>query len=160
MTELMRRRRALMGQKTAEDWINILPHIDWTDPDGFVTSNLRAITQQMLPITNASTALIPCPFSSNGSYASWANEIGVSRDYAGVFIREYDQSGNYLGSNSKWGGGATTTLSLRTNTAFIRIGFQRYSNSSGDPDNWVLYHPLTINSVSYNTEFNGQKVKA
>lgn len=149
-----------MGAKTNEGWINILPHTDWKDPDGFSYVQLRSVTNQMLPTNNASTVLIPCPFSSNGSYASWANEIGTSAVNAGVIIREYDQNGNYLGSDSKWGGGATSTLSLRTNTAFIRIGFQQNYNSSGDPDNWVLYHPLTINSVSYNTEFNGQKVKA
>ena len=157
---LMQRRRALMGMKTDDDWINILPHTDWTDPNGFVYFQLRSITSQMLPTNNNSTALIPCPFSSNGSYASWADEIGASRDNAGVIIREYDRNGNYLGSTSKWGGGATTTCSLRTNTAFIRIGFQRHFNSYGDPDNWVLYHPLTINSVAHNTEFNGQKVRA
>lgn len=160
MTELMRRRRALMAGEKNESWINIIPGQDWTNAEGFVESPLRSVTNQMLPTNNASTVLIPCPFSSNGSYTSWANEIGLQPGGAGVPIREYDQNGNYLGADSKWGGGATTTFSLRTNTAFIRIGFQRGSVSGANPDDWVLYHPLTINSVSYNTEFNGQKVKA
>lgn len=154
---LMDRRRALMGQKTDEDWINMLLYTDWTNPSGFIYHQFRSITNQMLPTNNASTVRIPCPFTSDGKYTSWrpARPGG-----AGVYIREYDQNGNFLGSNSKWGGNATTTLSLRTNTAFIRIGFQRGSASDDEPSEWVLYHPLTLNSVAYNTEFNGQKVKA